>query len=426
MTRLELAGEAEPLRVVVTFPFEIFPVRSGGALRSYYLLRELARHFDTEAIVTDAAGEIQETLEEELGEDIQGLRVHQMPEPKSSGPALRVVNRIKTVLWSGSPAVSTNAVVLDTGILLQKVVGKHLPHVAILTNLESWVCSRMLKKISPATTRIIDMHNVEHILFGQNLMANGISPETDRDWRQLRRTEANLYRVTDAAFTCSDEDRLKLSECNGYRLPCETIPNGVACEVAEFDQNPDKHKNINLLFCGTLSYPPNVDGLNWFVNEIFPHVLAVHPEIRLRVVGRSFKRNSFPGLSEHPSIDVIGEVDCVRAEYQQAGIALCPLRMGSGTRLKVLESMSFGTPTVSTTIGCEGIKVVDGETILKCDDAKAFADAINRLISSPQEFHALRIRARKFVEEHYGWKVIGNTMAKQVREWYEASRQATP
>lgn len=412
------------LRVVAAFPFEIFPVRSGGALRGYYLLRELARHFNTHAVVTSAGKEIQHAIHRELGNDIQQLQVHQLTVPKSSGLTTRLMNRIRMLEWSGSIGVSTNTVTLGTGALLQEIVRRHSPDVAVLTNLESWVCSRMLKKIAPRTTRVIDMHNVEHVLYRQYHKTDRIAGRSDTAWQKLQKLEADLHQVADAAFTCSDEDRERLSACNNEKLPCVTVPNGVACEVATFDTRLEKERNSNLLFCATLSYPPNVDGLNWFVNEIFPLVLAVHPAARLRVVGRGFKKDRFPGLCDHPSIDIVGEVESVQTEYLNAGVALCPLRMGSGTRLKILESMSFGNPVVSTSIGCEGIRAAHGESILIGDAPQTFADGINRLLCCPDEFHALRKRARRLVEETYDWRVIGDAMARQIREWYAAGGEA--
>lgn len=414
------------MRVIVTFPFQIYPVNSGGALRGYFLLREIARHFDTVAIVIDSADAIQNTIQNELGSDLTGISVRQLPDqPKPRGLLDRIKGRLQTVLNSHSLRVPTNSMVLSTSQMLQNIIPQHQPQAVMMTNLESWVCAGMLKRKFPQIFRIIDMPNVEHILYSQQLKSGGADAGTDPEWRRLRTEESSLHLVCQGLFACSDDDCQILQELSFDQLNAATLPNGVACEQAEFDTNLQKHENKDLLFCGTLSYPPNIDGLNWFVTEIFPNVLSVNPDVRLRVVGRNFQDDQFPGIAEHPSIDVVGEVDSVKAEYLRTGIALCPLRMGSGTRLKILESMSFGNPTVSTAIGCEGIKAIHDESILICDEASAFADAVNRLLSSPAEFDAIRYNARNFVEENYDWKVIGNTAAVQIREWLAANGRAS-
>lgn len=424
LTKPGIQSASSRLRVIVTFPFQIYPVISGGALRGYFLLRELARHFDTVALVVNSSNEINDAIRAELGDSLAGLSVHQIPKAAGSRSLFdRIKDRFATFANSGSLRVPTNAVVLGTSLLLDRVIKEQKPDVVVLTNLESWVCSGMLKRKHPKILRIIDMPNVEHILYSQQLASKGCDASVNSEGRRLKREEGQLHRVCQGLFACSDDDSQILSELNNNKLACTTVPNGVACEHAEFDPNPEKHKHQNLLFCGTLSYPPNVDGLNWFVKEIFPLILVKHPSIRLRVVGRNFDNARFPGVSQHPSIDVIGEVSSVRPEYLQTGIAICPLRMGSGTRLKILESMSFGSPTVSTSVGCEGIRAIDGESILIRDNAQSFADGVSQLLVSPEEFHAIRKQARRFVEANYDWKVVGNIAAKQIIEWHAARNE---
>jgi glycosyltransferase involved in cell wall biosynthesis len=421
LTEPKSEKESRRLRVIVTFPFQIYPVNSGGAMRGYFLLREMSRHFETIALVLNFPAEIKMAIDADLGDAPKGLTVLQIPGVAGTRSLLnRIKDRLTTSWNAGSLRVPTNAVVLNTSLLLDQVVSRTRPHVVVVTNLESWVSSGMLKRKHPAILRIIDMPNVEHVLYAQQLTAKRVDLLTNVEWNRLRREEGQLHRVCQGLFACSVEDSLLLSKLNEDQLSCTTVSNGVACEQSEFDTNPNKHEHRSLLFCGTLSYPPNIDGLNWFVKDILPLVLLRHPDVRLRVVGRNFNETRLPMLLDHPSIDVIGAVDSVKSEYLKTGVAICPLRMGSGTRLKILESMSFGSPTVSTTIGCEGIRAIDGETILIRDDAHSFADAVNLLLTSPVTFHKIRQKARSFVEANYDWKVIGDIAAKQIIDWHSA------
>lgn len=403
-------------RVVITFPFSIYPVQSGGALRGFFLLREIARHFETTAIVPDSADAIREAIRAETGSE--DFEVHQIEtSSERRGLVTRLSERIRMARLVGSFAVPTNAVLLAIADLMQDVVQHRKPAAVVLSNLELAPCGKLLRRLDRDITRVVDMSNIEHTLLGHMLESQGQRPENNAQWCRLKRDEESLHSAVDGLFACSDDDSEHLKRLNSGRIECRTVPNGVDSEGLHFHNDETKHESRDILFCGTLSYPPNVDAINWFVSDIFPTVLERVPDARIRIVGRHFDEKLYPGISQHASVDVIGEVDSVEPEYQRCGITICPLRMGSGTRLKILESMSLGNPMVTTSLGCEGINVTHGQTIQIADDAPSFAEEVISLMNDPHSFHTLRKSARTFVEENYDWKVVGTKAAATLNEW---------
>ena len=255
---------------------------------------------------------------------------------------------------------------------------------------------------------MIDFHNIESDLKRRTLKNACQEPETDPGLLDLLRQESLVSQCADLGFVCSDDDGRSLATATDNALPISVIPNGVACERSPFDSNPQKKHLDHVLFCGTLSYRPNIDGLNWFLQNVWPVVLRERPQLRLQIVGRGYCEANFPPLATASSVDVIGEVADVAPYYRSSGIAICPLLSGSGTRLKILEAMSFGNPVLSTSIGCEGLQMIHGSELLVCDDAEGFATALLNLREDGNTFDALRTRARRRVEELYDWRVVGN------------------
>jgi glycosyltransferase involved in cell wall biosynthesis len=134
-----------------------------------------------------------------------------------------------------------------------------------------------------------------------------------------------------------------------------------------------------VLFQATFDYTPNVDAAEWLVTEVAPRLRARLPGVEVRLVG-----TPVPGVQRHhrpPAITVVGTVPAMETELERADIAVVPIRYGSGTRLKILESFAHRVPVVSTTVGAEGLQVVHGVHLLLADDPEAFAAACERLLT---------------------------------------------
>jgi glycosyltransferase involved in cell wall biosynthesis len=217
-----------------------------------------------------------------------------------------------------------------------------------------------------------------------------------------------------AFFACSDDDRDILESLNGGTIKGFTVPNGVDTAARPFDVRPDKVRSRQVLFCGSLYYGPNREGLLWFHKEIWPLVVGRQPGARLVVVGWGARRELFPALCADPTVDFVGQVDDSIPYYYRAGVVVVPLLEGSGTRLKILDSMSLGNPVVSTSIGAQGIGATDGRDLLLADESGQFAEAVCSLLSDADVFERMRRSARTLVEETYDWRIVGRAMARSM------------
>ena len=185
-------------------------------------------------------------------------------------------------------------------------------------------------------------------------------------------------------------------------LPNVVMPPAVAADVAR--------KPMRMLFLGTLSYLPNEDGVEWFIREILPKVRAIEPLMRLQVAGVGLPEDLVPILARD-GVDFVGEVQDVGPEYASAGMLVVPLRAGSGTRIKILEAFSHGTPVVSTSIGAAGLRVTDGEHLLIADLPDAFATCCARLARDAALRESLARNAARWVAQHHSVEVMHGIIA---------------
>jgi len=194
------------------------------------------------------------------------------------------------------------------------------------------------------------------------------------------------------------------------KLDIIVIPNGVdldyyAAYSRDNDpQAPDYGPNA-LVFTGKMDFRPNVDAVTWFARDVLPLIRRKVADATFVVVGRE-PHPRVQELDQLPGVAVTGFVPDIRAHIAAAAVYVVPLRMGGGTRLKVLEAMAMRSALVSTRLGCEGFPLTDGEEVLFADDAEAFARAVVELLRDPARRERLGTSGRRFVETYYGWQAI--------------------
>jgi glycosyltransferase involved in cell wall biosynthesis len=314
-----------------------------------------------------------------------------------------------------------SSVILNTHHIVRDILRANHIDVVVFTELSSLALAPLVRRLSLTAVRIMDMHNVDHVLIEQELAALS-RPDASTRTRflrtasQLREREAGLFRNVEMFWTTSEQDRYELNNLNGGRIPGFVVPNGVDVEMRPFDSRAAKASSRNVLFCGSLDYLPNRDGLRWFYNEIWPKIRNSVPDARLTVVGRGAVESEFESMRSDASVEFQGEVQDVLPYYRAAGVAVVPLRLGSGTRLKIPEAMSLGNPVVSTSLGAMGLTVTNGADIAIADDATEFASDVVRLMTEPDRFHSVRNSARKLVDENYDWRVIGQKINHLIGE----------
>jgi glycosyltransferase involved in cell wall biosynthesis len=194
-----------------------------------------------------------------------------------------------------------------------------------------------------------------------------------------------------------------------------------------YDPSPEKAGRATLLFCGSLDYTPNRDGILWFHKRIWPLILHDCPHFRFRIVGRGNQEDpAYVPLHRDPRVDFIGEVDELEPHYRESSACIVPLRKGSGTRLKILEAMAYGSPVISTGIGAEGIEGIPCNDLLIADSPEAFAHTV-ALVHEDSELHErLRRSARNLVESRYDWGKIGEKLRDDLIALVDDSRRTHP
>jgi glycosyltransferase involved in cell wall biosynthesis len=184
------------------------------------------------------------------------------------------------------------------------------------------------------------------------------------------------------------------------------VPNAVDVDYFKpSDTPPEPH---TLIFSGTLHYRPNLDAVRYLIDDIWPRVRARYPEAKLTLTGRSDGVDT-RALAQ-PGVELLGEVPDIRPHIGRAGVVVVPVRIGGGTRLKVVEGLAMGKPMVSTTLGCEGVAVRDGEHLLIADDTSTFASRIFEVFDNPALGDALGQAGRGLVETRYSWELAAEQL----------------
>jgi glycosyltransferase involved in cell wall biosynthesis len=264
---------------------------------------------------------------------------------------------------------------------------------------------------APKARVIFDAHNAEHVLQRRAYWADARRP---RRWPaaaysrlqagRLARLEAAVCRAVDEVLCVSPQDGAALQRLVPDLRPV-VVPNGIdVADYAEPGGVPAEMAGAgdHLVFTGKMDYRPNVDAALWLADEILPRVRAARPHANFLIVGQKpvmalRRRHGQNGVI------VTGAVEDARPYIGHAAVYVAPLRMGGGTRLKLLEAMALARPVVSTTLGAEGFAVQSGRELLLANGAPDFAAAVLALLENPARAAEIALAGRVFVRAGYDW-----------------------
>ena len=257
-----------------------------------------------------------------------------------------------------------------------------------------------LNKVSTCFT-----HNVEAEIFARHAMQAG-NPLTRWMWRsqhrKMQRYEASALSQFSSVIAVSDRDASMFS--TQYGLPfVRAIPTGVDLDYFRWAMPPapDPEAPPTVVFTGSMNWRPNIDGVRYFLEVIWPGVLAARPHAQFLVVGRDAPSDLVALGTRLPNVRFTGFVDDVRPHVQCAHAFVIPLLVGGGTRIKAFEAMAMGVPVVSTSIGMEGLDAVAGEHFLQCDAPAAFVESVVAVLDDPELRSRLSNAARALVEQRF-------------------------
>jgi glycosyltransferase involved in cell wall biosynthesis len=235
----------------------------------------------------------------------------------------------------------------------------------------------------------------------------------------MKRTERLFLERAGKVLTVSDADKDSLSAIlDPSRI--STIPTGVDTDYFRSSNLPQLPHSI--VFVGSMDWMPNEDGILFFMERIFPLVRKTLQCATIKIVGRDPSAKLIRALQQYSQVTLTGRVDDIRPYLDEAEVCIVPLRVGSGTRLKIFEAMSMGKAVVTTTLGAEGLPVTDGNNVLVANTEKDFADAVIRLMQDAGLRSRIGRAARTLVEREYSWRSVGDTFARSVEDFLAHDR----
>ena len=270
--------------------------------------------------------------------------------------------------------------------------------------------------------RVLNEHNIESQLLQSCASSNSdelignlakrvdaVKPfvNASREAKFLAAYEERMWSLFPLISVVSEEDKQELeSRCPSPKtdnLRTLVVKNGVNTEEIQPVNNQQARK---ILFMGTMSYFPNIDGVFFFVDKIFSLVKQQEPKIDFCIAGREPPAEILTLENQNLGIEIIANPPDMRKVATQCQMTVVPLRIGGGTRIKILHSMAMGLPVISSSLGCEGLEVVDGEHLLIRDNPEDFAAAVLEVANNRPLREKLRYNGRKLVESQYNWQAI--------------------
>lgn len=252
---------------------------------------------------------------------------------------------------------------------------------------------------------VLFQHNVEAVIWKRHAETAGnpaVRAYFQLQARRMLRYEGEVCRRVRSVIAVSEADAQKMRDDYGVRK-IAAVPTGVDLD---YFAPQDCARAADLVFVGSMDWMPNVDGVKWFVSEILPLVRKGKPDCTLAIVGRKPSREILDLQSADARIQVTGTVPDVRPHLWGSQVAIVPLRVGGGTRLKIYEAMAAKVPVVSTTTGAEGLDIAAGENIVIADRPEEFAERCLELLRDGAYRGRIAGNGWELVSQRYSWDVV--------------------
>jgi len=395
------------MKILIISPFLPYPPDDGDKIRLFNLILRIAQKHEV-SIVSFVSSLKEERFIPELKKYCSQVEIVLMKERSKLGKLYGVIQ----CLVSGEPLESKFAFDNEMKEKIRKLVlAQHFDIIQI----EHMFMAPYIKVIpKPCDAKIIIViHNIGFIQFYRMFKIEKKLDTKIRyfiNWVMMKKWEVRVLENFYICITVSFINKKILNSINP-KLDISVIQNGV--DVDKYRPLPINSGTKNILFIGFMDYVANHDAALYFYNEIFPIIKKKIPYSKFFIVGKKPKQE-IRALTKDKNVIVTGYVEDVRSYYQDCDVSVMPLRAGGGTRLKILEAMALGRPVISTSIGCEGLDVIEGHHLLIANDAKQFAEKTLRLLSDRNLYKCIVREARQLVVARYSWDAI----AEQLLNFY--------
>lgn len=393
------------MRLLFLTPQPPYPPEQGAALRNWGIIRELATRHEVH-LLTFADAPVEQP----------GLASVTTIAP----PVRSTSQRLKEVFFKASPDMAGRLWSPEFAAAFDALLTQEAFDVVQVEGIEMvpYALPYLARQNRPKF--VYDAHNAEADLQASAFRADIRKPHrlppalySAIQTLKLSWYERKILREFDLVCAVSETDVEILHRLGGKRPLF--LPNGIDSEAITPAVPPAPEmvarRGPHLVFTGKLDFRPNVDALLWFTQEILPRITSERGTPTLWAVGQAL-HPSLELLRQHPQVVLTGRVPAVEPYIAGADVVVVPIRMGSGTRLKVLQALSMAKPVVGTTLGCAGLHLSDGKDLLLENDPAPFATAISQLLDAPDAGARLGQQARQHVQQYFDWRVLVPTLER--------------
>lgn len=393
----------EKLKILFLSQRFLFPLNSGGKIRTGKILEELSKKFQITVI-----SNYDEKKDKAYLPQMRGIcdKFISVPWEEAQRYSAKFYWNILVKSFSIYPITLLN----DYSKNLENAILQELKE----ENYDLAICDFMQSTLNfrrvSGIPQILFQHNVEATIFKRH-MQQTVNPISKLFWGlqylKMFYHEKKQSQKFDAVIAVSPIDKERMVEWYGLNN-VYTIPTGVDTEFYSPSPVPQKKQ---IVFVGAMDWLPNHDAVDFFLEEIFPIVLNNEPDARFVIVGRNPSPKLKKLIDRSANVSLTGWVEDIRPYVHESAVFVVPIRIGGGTRLKIYEGMAMGKAVVSTSIGAEGLPLTDKEHLYFADSAADFAQAILLLLRDERERKLLGERARQFVYENFRWEIVGQEFA---------------
>jgi sugar transferase (PEP-CTERM/EpsH1 system associated) len=398
-------NEQKPLRILFIAPRFILPADSGAKIRTLNILKQVAKHCEVDFVCFSF-----DESDKQYTIMLENFHVNPYLIPiKETGKAKKIFD----VLFESLPVSIAKYNSSEMGKRIQELVEANSYDLIHVDHLHMAHYLKYLKNI-PA---VLDEHNVEYRILERCFDVEKSTIKKAVYFNQAKKMktfEEKTVKQFSATCCVSEDDQIILSKISQGIKPIHIIPNGVDTELfslvsARKDKEPIEEEDA-LVFTGSMDWLPNDDACLYFCRDILPLVWKETPQVKFYIVGKSPSDTLKAFAQKDKRIIVTGRVDDVRDYILRSKVFVVPLRIGGGTRLKILEAMSMQKAIVSTTIGAEGIGYKEESNIVLADTPHIFADKIISLLNNHHQRYEMGERARQLVCQTYDWNIVGQKL----------------
>jgi polysaccharide biosynthesis protein PslH len=404
------------MNLLVVYPYIPYPLDRGAFYRGFHLLRELARDHEVDwlAMSENQEGAEHQDLFRSFCRKVELVPFQHPPWPKLIPQ--RLLNPLPSTVahWTWAQAGQ----MLDRMLAERRYDAVHILDIILA---QYFPRRRLELPLVVDRTRV----DLQYQIMERQRMRLSWKARllTIENLIKLWAYERRVARRVQCQVVCGPDDESFLRTHVRRHMNICTIPNGVDTGYFHPEATPEESRSVHptILFCGAMDYNPNVDALRWYFGEMHKALVDAIPDLRLFIVGK----NPGPevracGLTE--KVVVTGAVPDVRPYYRRAWLQIVPLRIGGGTRLKIVESLAMGTPVISTSIGAQGLDLRHERDILLADSPSLFVQMTVRALREPAVRERLEQHGLQTVRSRLSWPRLG----KQLSDLYSARFQAQP